>query len=117
MLKTVGWLYAIALITFGVLGFIPAASPGGYLLGIFKIDTVHNFIHLFSGIAFLISVLISTRTIKKTFLWFGIIYTLVLIIGMIQKDTVLGLFTVNMADHWLHALVSFPALWLGFRKE
>ncbi len=105
-----GWV----LLVVGVLGFIPGITTNGHLLGVFEVDMVHNIIHILSGIA----ALIFAKSAAKMFLRvFGLIYLLVAIIGWIQGNTVLGLFSVNTADHILHLLISVIALWFGFRKN
>ncbi|HUY75917.1 MAG TPA: DUF4383 domain-containing protein [Ktedonobacterales bacterium] len=48
-------LYAIVLgvilTVLGILGFIPAIAPNGYLFTILAVDPVHNFFHLATGLA------------------------------------------------------------------
>jgi hypothetical protein len=117
MIRKLAWIFAIALIAVGILGFIPGITSGGNLLGIFAVDTVHNLIHLVSGIAFLIAVKKSASAAKTVFKVFGVIYGLVAVIGLFQGDTVLGLITTNMADHVLHIVIAAVALFVGFKKE
>lgn len=111
------WVFGIVLTIVGILGFVPGITSEGYVLGIFEVNGLHNVIHLVSGIVFLIAVKKSAQATKTTFKVFGVIYALVLVIGLVQGDTVLGLIPVNSADHVLHAAISILALYTGFKKE
>jgi hypothetical protein len=112
MRKIAKW-FGIIFVLIGILGFVPGITSDGYLLGIFEVDTLHNVIHLLSGIiAFMCAG--SDMGAKSFFKIFGVIYGLVTILGFLQGGSVLGLFGVNMADNLLHLLISVVALYLGF---
>ena len=49
-LRLLSWVFLLI----GVLGFVPGITTNGHLLGIFEVDTVHNVIHLTSGLLGLI---------------------------------------------------------------
>ena len=110
--KVFGWVF----IAIGVLGFVPALTPDGNLLGIFHVDTIHNIVHILSGIA---ALLMSTTEDKaKTyFKIFGVVYALVTVIGFLDGDSILGIFTINGADNILHLAIAAVALWAGFSRE
>ena len=111
MRKIAKW-FGIIFVLIGILGFVPGITSSGHLLGIFEVDTLHNVIHLLSGIiAFMCSG--STMSAKSFFKIFGVIYAIVTVVGFLRGD-VLGLFGVNMADNLLHLLISVVALVLGF---
>jgi hypothetical protein len=100
----------VVLILVGILGFFN--DP---ILGIFEVDTLHNIIHLASGIL----AVIFARNASQAMMFgkvFGIVYALVAIIGFVQSDTVLNLITVNMADNVLHVVLAIVFLWIGFSK-
>jgi hypothetical protein len=117
MIKKLAWVFAIVLTLIGILGFVPGITSEGHLLGIFEVDTIHNIIHLVSGLVFLFAILKSTEAAKTVFKVFGIVYGLVAIVGLVQGDSVLGLFAVNAADHGLHIVIAALSLWVGFKKE
>jgi heme/copper-type cytochrome/quinol oxidase subunit 3 len=55
VIKTAAILFGIVFLLIGILGFVPAATPAnGMLLGIFHVNTAHNFVHLASGVVFLL---------------------------------------------------------------
>ena len=108
------WIFAVVFIVIGILGFVPGITTDGQLLGIFAVDTLHNIIHLISGLVALVVAMTSTASARLYFKVFGVIYGLVTIIGLVQGDTILGLFMVNMADNILHIAITLIALYLGF---
>jgi hypothetical protein len=110
--KAATW-FGIVFIVIGVLGFIPALTPGGNLLGIFMVGGIHNVIHLLSGIVALLCAG-SFGAAKTYFKIFGLVYALVTLIGFISGSSVLGIFPVNVADNVLHLVIAVLALSLGF---
>ena len=107
------WGFGVALIALGILGFIPGITNNGLMFGVFRVDTTHNLVHLISGILAIVAAT-SVGAAISYFRIFGIVYALVLVIGLIQKHTVLNLFSVNTADHILHLVIAGLALMLGF---
>lgn len=116
MQQTLAWVFGGILALVGVLGFVPGVTSGGMLLGIFEVDTLHNVIHLATGLAALAAAygLYSTRLFFQVF---GVVYAIVAVVGFIQGDTVLGLITTNMADHALHLLLAAVFLYVGFMMK
>ncbi len=108
-------IFGVVLTLVGILGFVPGITNNGVLLGIFHVDAVHNIIHLLTGIIALVMSKKGDASARTFFKVFGIVYLLVLIIGVVQGDTVLGLFGVNMADNLLHLVIAALALWYGFK--
>jgi hypothetical protein len=106
-------LFGIVFILIGILGFVPGITTDGHLLGVFEVDTLHNVIHLLTGIIawFAASSLGNSKLFFKVF---GVVYLLVTILGFTQGGSILGLFMTNMADNVLHLVISVVALWAGF---
>lgn len=119
MLRLTAIVFGAILLLIGIMGFIPvftepvAGSDHKLLLGIFEVNAVHNIIHLLTGAVGLLAA-ISTMFARRYFQVFGIVYGLVFVVGLIQGHTVLGLFSVNSADHVLHAIITGLALYMGF---
>lgn len=111
--KLAKW-FGIVFLAIGVLGFVPGITTDGHLLGIFEVDTLHNLIHLLTGI---LALTFASTAPQKFFKVFGVVYLVVTLVGFVQGTTVLGLIGVNMADNVLHLLVSVIALYIGFKKE
>jgi hypothetical protein len=113
-LKTWGWVFGVGFIVIGVLGFVPSAvTPDGMLLGIFSVDTMHNIVHLLTGILAIAAIWGSGAYSRMYFQVFGVVYALVTVVGFFD-NTMLGLMMVNTADNLLHLVVALVALWLGF---
>lgn len=94
---------------------MPALTPDNNLLGIFRVDTLHNLIHLLSGAAALAAAYTSARASRLYFQVFGIVYGLVTLLGLMSGESnILGLVANNMADVVLHAAITAGALYFGF---
>jgi hypothetical protein len=109
LVKNVTWVLGIVLVAVGALGFFN--DP---LLGIFEVDPIHNIVHLLSGIVGIAAVATSEKFAKLYLIVFGIIYGVVTVVGFVNAGDILGLFTVNMADNYLHAAIALVALATGF---
>lgn len=116
MIQTLAWVFGIIFLAVGILGFVPALTPDGYLLGIFMVDPLHNVIHLLSGALALGAVLLGNYA-RLYFQVFGVVYAIVAVVGFLQGDNVLGLIMTNMADHVLHLAIAAVALWAGFMMK
>jgi hypothetical protein len=108
--------FGIILLAVGILGFIPGiVTPSGLLLGIFSVDTLHNLIHIVSGVIGIASAG-SLKGSKLYFKIFGIVYGIVTILGFIGGGMVLGMM-MNTADNILHLVITAFSLYYGFRGE
>ena len=107
-------VFGIVFVLVGILGFIPAFTPGGNLLGIFEVNAAHNWVHILSGVAALIA-MSSHKNSRLYFQVFGIVYGLVTLLGIFAGDNaLLGILAHNVADIFLHALITAAALYFGF---
>lgn len=114
MLSKLSVVFGVAFLGIGILGFVPGVTNDqDLLLGIFQISTIHNIVHILSGIAALLAAK-SDDYAQLYFRIFGSVYALVAVVGFVQGDTVLGLFDVNMADNWLHVVLAVAILGVGF---
>lgn len=114
MIKKLAWVLAIIFVAVGILGFVPGVTANGLLLGIFEVDTLHNLVHLISGLVFAWGAAASEKTTVAVFKVFGIVYAIVAVVGLVQGDTVLGLIATNTADHVLHLVLAVVLLYVGF---
>jgi Domain of unknown function (DUF4383) len=60
MAKTFGMVFAIVFLAVGILRFVPGVTTTGadgmpMLLGIFMVNTTHSFVHIASGVVFLLA--------------------------------------------------------------
>lgn len=114
MTKTVVTLISLVLLAVGIIGFFN--DP---VLGTFEVDTVHNIIHLASGLVGL--VMASQGNARGFALGFGLIYGVVTLLGFAMHSgdaptKLLGLVEVNHADNYLHLGLTVVLLLLGFMK-
>jgi hypothetical protein len=117
MVKTLGIVFGIVFLAVGILGFVqgPQMGDGRMLLGIFHVNTAHNFVHIGSGVIFLLASLGGGA--RLWFKLFGAIYALVAVLGLLhlgQDVNLLGLVSNNDADTWLHIGLAVVMLLIGF---
>lgn len=114
MIKKLAILFGVVFLAVGVLGFVPGiTNDNDLLLGIFQVGTLHNIIHIASGLAALAAAGEADYA-RLYFKIFGAVYALVAIVGIVQGDTVLGLIDINTADNVLHVVLAVAILGVGF---
>lgn len=109
LVKSVTWILGIVFIAIGVLGFVN--NP---VLGLFEVDTVHNIVHLLSGLLALGAAATGESYARLYLIIFGLVYGVVTVIGFTMGGDILGLFVVNTADNYLHAALALVMLAVGF---
>jgi hypothetical protein len=107
--KSVTWLLGIVLLLVGIAGFFT-----GNMLFVFQVDTIHNIVHILSGVVALAAVSSGESYARLYLIIFGIVYALVTIVGFVNNGDILGLFAVNDADNYLHAAIALVSLGVGF---
>lgn len=109
LVKPLTWILGIVLTIIGVYGFF----SGGMVLS-FQVDTLHNVVHLASGLIALWAANAGQAASKTFLVIFGIIYALVAVLGFMMNGDVLGLMMMNDADNWLHVAIAAACLIVGF---
>lgn len=113
MAKNLLYLLGAVLVLLGLLGFV-MDSP---LFGMFAVDTLHNLIHLASGVLALLFASRGESQSRMIALVLGIVYALVTVLGFLAGgDKILGLFVNNGADNVLHLILAILFLAVGIRK-
>src|SRR5436853_4666780 len=107
MVKSAAILFGIVFLAVGILGFVPGVTTDvngmPMLLGIFHVNAAHDFVHIASGIVFLLCGMAGPGPSRMFFKIFGVVYALVAILGFMKGDGyLLGMISNNMADVWLH---------------
>lgn len=111
MEKSIVTILGIVFLVIGVLGFF--SSP--YLLGFFEVDTMHNIVHLLSGVVALAAVGMGLGAVRTYAKVFGVVYGVVALVGFFMPgDMILGLFAANTADDVLHLVLAVVFLYVGF---
>jgi hypothetical protein len=119
MVKTAAILFGIVFLAVGILGFVPGVTTDvngmPMLLGIFHVNAAHNFVHIASGVVFLLCGMAGAGPSRMFFKIFGIVYALVAVLGFVKGDgLLLGLISNNTATTWLHVGLAVVMLYLGF---
>lgn len=110
--KSAAILFSIVFIAVGVLGYVPNPIVGP--TGIFVTNSIHNLIHIASGIVLLLGVyssLGSSTALKVV----GVVYGIVAVLGFLMPgDMMLGMVAMNAADRLLHVALAAVILLAGF---
>ena len=110
LVKPVTGILGLVLAIVGIAGFFVS---GGMLL-MFEVDTMHNIVHILSGVIALIAFNSSQVASRWFLIIFGIVYGLVAVIGFAMGGDILGLFHANAADNFLHIAIAAVCLIVGF---
>jgi hypothetical protein len=114
MLVTLARVFGALFIVVGLLGFVPALTPGGNLLGLFPVNAMHNLVHIGLG-AWGVIAGVSLAAAVIYFRGIAIIYGLLAVLGLIPAtNTLFGLAPIHGADVVLHAVLALIAAYLGF---
>lgn len=102
----------IIFIVIGIWGFIQ--NP---ILGLFLVNTSHNWVHLISGIlaiAFAAGGALRAKQFAKVF---GVLYGLLAVVGFFMPRLhALGPVAMNRADDFLHLFFAVVFLYLGYSR-
>jgi hypothetical protein len=116
MNKTVALVFGIVFLLIGILGFIPALTPGMALLGLFMVNGVHSVVHLLFGALGIAAAFTGTERLYNRA--GGIIYLVIGILGFIPAlapgGMLLGLVMINLADNILHLVIGAVLAYVGF---
>jgi hypothetical protein len=114
MLKTISIIFGVIFVVAGLLGFVGGLGLVGGS-GIFLTDTVHDVIHLLTGLVILSVAFWSPVFISMWLKIFGVIYIILAILGFMSVDgSILGIVMANNADIYLHLVLGIILLGLPF---
>jgi hypothetical protein len=110
--RTAGLILGIVFIVVGILGFIPNPIISEQDGAIFKVNLLHNIVHLASGAVILAGVYSFGSALGLKII--GVVYAVVAILGLVMRaDPMFGI-AMNMADHVLHVVLAVVILYAGF---
>ncbi len=114
--KTIAFVFGIVFLLIGILGFVPALTPGGALLGLFMVNGVHSIVHLLFGVLGIAAALTGASVLYNRA--GGIIYLVIGLLGFIPalapNGMLLGLVMINLADNILHLVIGLVLAYVGF---
>jgi hypothetical protein len=116
--KTAALLIGFVFIAVGALGFIDNPIIGESPDAIFHADNFHNYVHIGSGVLFVLIAIAATGAAKGFMILFGLVYLALGIIGFLSfgkegMGKVLGILHVNAADNYLHMALGIVVLLAG----
>jgi hypothetical protein len=117
--KTASLLFGIAFLAVGILGYFtnPLISSSGD--AIFHTDSLHNIIHIVSGILFFVFALAAPANAATFLKVFGVVYLLLGVVGIFaigddEHVKLFGFLLINEADNYLHIGLGLASLLAGF---
>ena len=113
-----GWsaLAGIVLVAAGLLGFLNTSLAGTADSSLLRVDTVHNIVHLLTGlVALYIAFGLKGEQQVNALLGFGILYA-VIFVAVLLSPTLFGIFSVaaNPPLHVIHAALAAVSLAVGY---
>ncbi len=105
--KNASVIIGLVFLAVGCLGFVSNPIIGASHNAIFHADTVHNMVHIVSGILFVLIALAMPINAGAFCKVFGVVYLLIGVAGLIKFGTdgvgkLFGFLHVNGADNFLH---------------
>lgn len=114
--KKVCYVFGAVFALVGVIGLIGGLGIVGPN-GVFVTDTMHDLVHLVSGVVLLLVAAKAPGASSKAMIIFGVVYGLVTILGFMSSGgMVLGMM-MNAADNYLHLLLTLGLLIGGFATK
>jgi len=111
-LRRISLIFGCMYILGGILGFVPGFTVNHKLMGLFIVDTTHNFAHMFIG-ALAIASSLKERSARFYLRAIGIFYLVVAAIGFATHIDYL-LMEIRTPDNLIHLLVGLVTAYLGF---
>ena len=115
MTRFLAVLFGIAFIFIGVAGFLPTFSVDGMLFGYFTPTSMHNIVHIVTGVVAIMAAT-SHHMARLFFQLLGLVYAIAAVWGF-WLDGDLVVMQVTMADNILHLIVAVLALLIGFSSS
>lgn len=107
----------------GLLGFTATSgvgfisTHGGYLLGLFEVNILHNVAHLIIGAVLLLAGLSSIPASRGVNSTIGAVYLLLGIVGLFIVNSSLNILAINTADNVLHFASAIVLLGVGIGAD
>ena len=114
--KTWATIAGAVLVLVGILGFIPNPLVGSADGALLPTDTIHNIVHLATGLlALYIAYGLRGTALINGVIGFGFLYV-VIFVAVLLSPTLFGLFSVpaNIFLHIIHAALALVSLAVGY---
>ena len=120
--KTAALIIGFIFLAVGLLGFVPNPIVGDSHEAVFHADSVHNMVHIISGVLFILIAVASPARAGLFLKVFGIVYLLLGILGIATIGDsgmikLLGFLPVNGADNYLHIALGIVIFLAGMLPQ
>jgi len=112
MAKTAAYIFGAILAIVGIWGFIQ--NP---VLGIFDVNTLHNIVHLASGLLLLAVAMWAAGRVGMTLIALGVVYLVVAVLQFVAPDLTMSLLNTTAADLWLHVALAVVFIAVGWMSR
>src|SRR3989344_7893432 len=113
--KKLAMVFGVIFLLLGLLGLVGGVGIVGET-GVFATDSAHDWVHIITGLIFIIVSMKAAGSAGGVLKVFGIIYVLVALLGFFSSDnTVLGFMAVNGADNVLHLILGVVIFFLAWK--
>lgn len=114
-MKPYTYILGAVLTLVGIAGFFLVQND--LLLGIFKVNALHNVVHILSGVIALWSASSGYAYARMYLILFGVIYAAVAVVGLTMGGDIFGLMHVNAEDNYLHIAIAVTCLAVGLGSK
>lgn len=109
MIQKLAMVFAAMFILLGILGFVPSINPSGNLFGIFKVDGLHNIVHISSALLAIYAASQGPKAVNMYFRIIGLVYGLVAVMSLVQITALTMIINTNTATYILNATIAITA--------
>lgn len=117
MSKTISIIIGLIFLLIGAMGYFPNSivGPGAF----FETNNLHNIVHVLFGLIIIFAAFASESSLARWLKIVGLLYLIVAVLGFFAVDEtglgqILGLIMVNSSDNWLHVVLGFLLLGIGY---
>jgi hypothetical protein len=121
--RLIATVVGVAYLAIGAAGFLVSSSvgffgtPGGLLLGIFEVNSLHNIVHIVIGVALLVAGVAGVRAAKTANSAIGAVCLLLGLGGLFVVGSPFNILAINGWDNVLHFGTSALLLAVGLGAE
>jgi hypothetical protein len=106
--QVVGFAFGTVFVLVGLTGFVVSGghhavgTDGGELFGLFRVNVLHNVVHLLVGAVMIAAAIMADRAAKTANAVFGVTYLVLFVAGLFAIGTAANVIALNAADNVLH---------------
>jgi hypothetical protein len=119
----VAFAFGAVFVIVGLSGFFVSGGhhavgqSGGELLGLFRVNVLHNVVHLLVGAVMIAAAIVGNRAAKTANTVFGLVYLVLFVAGLFLVGTGANIIALNAADNGLHLVLGLALAGIGFGTD